>query len=171
MTSFRYTHEQWAAIYSAAGDNAHKLQREEIEELATVLLLNDRAINDSDERNERRLAIAALKSTLPSDEGALSRRLWLDSRIATIASARKPKGSRELLVIDALTTWFAIGNGIPGRHRQTDGPAIRFAKAVFDPVFAKAPGKSGGSLLVTTVQATLEKMLLDRAFERIGSID
>ena len=169
--TFRYSDEQWQSIVAAAAGNGHRLNREEMEQFATVLLANDRAINDAEERAVRKQAITRLEVADTSDFEQLERRRWVDQRIRAIAPARKPKGSREHLVRDALSLWFAIGNGRPGRHRQNDSPAIRFVRAVFDPVFASAPRKRGGGVLPSTIQETIEKMIADRAFEKTGLLD
>lgn len=178
--TFAYSDVQWQAIMATAGDNGRKLAREEMEELATVLLINHAAINSVEDRKQREADIAALKvaKAVVGDgelgkllEGQIERRSWYHGQIASIASARRPKGSREHLIRDALISWFAIGNGIPGRHRQESGPAIRFTEAVVNPVFAAIEGKGGGVLKVSTIQATLEKMFEEQVFEKITLLD
>lgn len=181
--AFKYSDAQWAAIVAAAGPLADCLVREDWDAIAEALLWTNRQIIDGKASDQRKAEIAARQMVRASTTSAVVRE-QLDREIAQhqryqskfegIPGARQPKACREALVREALTTWLELGNRRPGLTNadgdQLGGPAARFVRAIFDPVFGSVEGKSGGPLLLSMYNSTIERMQAEGEFRFYGKM-
>jgi hypothetical protein len=180
MSDFEYSQTQWDSILEAAGGNGHKLDREALQDMASVLLFHHHQITNAASRRSRKNEIATLEAAQAISrnteareqlERELIHRRRVHAKNVEIPSARKPKVCRELLAREALMMWSLIGNGVPGHTNpeggQPGGPAVRFAQRVVDPAFSSLGGTGGGPLKGTSVAELLSKLKAENAFREI----